>query len=270
MQRQLIRLLRVLPSGLTGALMAPVIPFYVLFDGKGRRASYRFFRDRIGMRPVQAFCHVFRNMAGMGRVVLDRFAAYGGRQFRMVNENEDHYDALLHQDQGFVMLGAHVGNFELVGYMLPTDKPLKVLVYAGETETVMDNRERMFTRANIEMVPVKQDLSHLFTLHAALADGEVVSMSGDRCFGSAKTIRCPFLGADAAFPAGPFQLVTRLGVPAICAFALRESKDTYRIFQELLPATADAAELARRYASLLEKVVRRYPDQWYNFYDFWA
>lgn len=270
MQRQLIRLARVLPSAVMDVLMAPVIPFYVLFDGKGRRASYRFFRQRLGMGRWKSCVHVFKNMFGMGRVVLDRFAAYGGKSFRMVFEGELHYQRLIGREGGFVLLGSHVGNFELVGYTFPAGKPMKVLVYEGETDTVMENRKRLFSRGDIEMVPVRKDLSHLFALNAALAAGELVAVSGDRSFGSGRTCRCPFLGADAAFPTGPFQLAVSREVPALAAFVMREGRDSYRVIQELLPAAGTPQELAAAYAAALEKVVRRYPDQWYNFYDFWA
>ena len=270
MQRQLIRLARVLPSAVMDVLMAPVISFYVLFDGKGRRASYRFFRQRLGMGRWKACIHVFKNMFGMGRVVLDRFAAYGGKSFRMVFEGELHYQRLIGREGGFVLLGSHVGNFELVGYTFPAGKPMKVLVYEGETDTVMENRKRLFSRGDIEMVPVRKDLSHLFALNAALAAGELVAVSGDRSFGSGRTCRCPFLGADAAFPTGPFQLAVSREVPALAAFVMRDGRDSYRVIQELLPAAGTPQELAASYAAALEKVVRRYPDQWYNFYDFWA
>lgn len=33
--------------------------------------------------------------------------------------------------------------------------------------------------------------------------------------------------------------------------------------------SASAEELARAYADCLERVAGAYPDQWYNFYDFW-
>ena len=276
MQRWMIGLLRVCPLWLSYGLMALAIPWYVLLDGRGRRASYRFFRERLGWGPVKSFCHVFVNMFRMGQVVVDRFCAYGGKRFRFIPPEEDFYDALSYGEEGFVVLGSHVGNYEMVGYTFPTRKPMKVLVYAGETATVMANRRRMLGNANIEVVPVLPDLSHLFILNAALAEGEVASMTADRAFGSGKTLCHPFLGKDAAFPAGPFQLAAGRGLPVLAAFVMKEKYDTYHIFQFRLDYNPEASlrqrmeELSGRYAALLEKMVRRYPDQWFNFYDFWA
>ena len=80
MQRTLIRLFRILPLGVLYGCMALVIPFYMLF-AKGFRASYSFFRKRMGYGPVKSFFHVYKNEFEFGKVVLDRFAAFAGKKF---------------------------------------------------------------------------------------------------------------------------------------------------------------------------------------------
>ena len=50
--------------------MALVIPFYMLF-AKGFRASYSFFRKRMGYWPLKSFFHVYKNEFEFGKVVLD-------------------------------------------------------------------------------------------------------------------------------------------------------------------------------------------------------
>ena len=74
MQRAMVRLFRFLPLPLAYACMAPVIPFYMLFDRRGYQASYRFFRDRIGRGRIHSFLSVYANEFRMGQVVVDRFA----------------------------------------------------------------------------------------------------------------------------------------------------------------------------------------------------
>ena len=57
-------------------------------------------------------------------------------------------------------------------------------------------------------------------------------------------------------------------------FVVKESVKCFRILAEELKADgegpAKVRSLAQSYASALEKVARKYPDQWFNFYDFWA
>ena len=275
MQRTLIALFRFLPLGLLYGVMACVIPFYMLF-GKGTRPSYRFFRKRLQMGRLRAFCHVYLNEFRLGQVVLDRFAAYAGKSFRMDVPERAEFDRLAADGRGFVMLSSHTGCFELVGYTLRSDRPIHVLVYSGETQTVMENRRRLFEAMNIRMVPVSEDLSHIFTLNAALSDGGIVSMPGDRLFGSQKALRCRFFGEDASFPMGPFLLSVQRQVPVLQAFVMKEGRRVYRVFLSVIPVPQEGTKqekiqrMADTYAATLERMVRRYPDQWFNFFNFWA
>jgi Predicted acyltransferase len=274
MQRTLIRLFRVLPLGVLYGCMALVIPFYMLFR-KGFKASYGFFRKRMGYGPVKSFFHVYRNEFEFGEVVLDRFAAFGGRKFDMEVPRMDLFEELCAGEGGFIQLSSHVGNYEMVGYSLISPKRINALVFSGETATVMQNRALLFGETNVRMVPVSEDLSHIFSLNNALADGEIASLPGDRVFGSQKTVECRFFGEPAPFPAGPFTLAVQRAVPVLCVFVMKESGRKYKVILERLPDPEGASKqeriqaLADAYASTLESVVRRYPDQWYNFYDFW-
>lgn len=276
MQRTLLSIVKVCPLWFSYLLMSLAIPFYVLFDGRGRRASYRFFRNRMGYGAVHSFVCVFRNMYGMGQLVIDRFSAYAGKRFQVVSEGGELFEEMAGRTGAFVTLVSHLGNFEMIGYMLPSPRTLHVLVYPGETPTVMQQRSRMFSRDHIEMVLFQDDLSHLYALNNALADGEPVAIPSDRPFGSRKVFRLPFLGADASFPQGPFTLAVRREVPVLAAFAFKEGLRSYRLVVKPLeiPQEGSSAERARAlaggYAALLETMARRYPEQWYNFYDFWA
>ena len=63
----------------------------------------------------------------------------------------------------------------------------------------------------------------------------------------------------------------------LAVFVMKEGLRRYRIFvhqigegcKRSLPARARAELFAEEFARRLEEVVRRYPTQWFNFYDFW-
>lgn len=302
MQRTLIAWLRVVDIRVLYGVMGMVIPFYMLFCHRAYLAAYHFFRRRIGESPVRAFFHVYLTQYHLGQVVLDRFAVYAGRHFDIEIENFGLFQRLSAAPGGFLQLSSHVGNYELAGYTLVAkDKPLNALVFPGETETVMQGRNQIFAEHNIRMIPVREDLSHIFMLSNALRDGEIVSMPGDRIFGSQKSVECNFFGAPALFPLGPFALAVQREVPVLTVFVMKEKTWKYRIFIDRLDicqedgaveAEAETArnketngteaplrsvrnrrqqmeELARQFAGRLEQIVRRYPTQWYNFYEFW-
>lgn len=274
MQRALVSIFKIIPVEVFYGVMALVVPFYMLVNRSGYRSTYRFFRRRLGRGRLASFFSVYANHFVFGQVILDRFAMYAGRRFRLNINGQEWIDKYFNSDGGVVMASSHVGNYELVGYSLDSGaKTVNALVFGGETETVMSNRDRMFSRNSVRMIPVKDDMSHLFSINNALDGGEVVSMPCDRVFGSARTVKAAFFGEDAAFPAGPFMIAVKKAVPMIDVFVMKKSARAYDVYvlplETALTGNTATQELVAAYARELEAMVRRYPYQWFNYFDFW-
>ena len=276
MQRSLIAMFRVFPLWLLYGVMALVVPFYMFFGRKGYQAMYRFFRKRIGYGRWKSFWNVYLNHFRFGQVVLDRFGVYAGKKYRFVSEGQALLDTLEALPKGIVLLSSHVGNYEIAGYSLkPKEKRFNALVFAGETATVMENRQRLLSQNNMGMIPVKDDLSHLFALNAALDKGEIVSMPADRIFGSQKSVDCRFFGELVRFPLGAFAMAVQKDVEVLAVFVMKEGMKTYHAYvykverDEQANKREQMSQLASHYAALLEDIVRRYPTQWFNYFDFW-
>ena len=276
MQRALIVLFKVVPLEVIYGVMALVVPFYMVFNHKGYMAMYHFFRQRLGKGTIGAVWHVYLNHFRFGQVVLDRFATYAGVRFKLTIDGNENFLRLNAGDSGFMMLSSHVGNYEQAGYALKSDrKSFNALVYAGESATIMNGRKRQFVDSNIHMIPVQADMSHLFIINNALDEGNIVSMPADRCFGSQKCVNCQFFGTTAQFPLGPFATAVQKEVPALAVMVMKEGSRRYRTFvrqlqvDTTLPHRKQMAALAQSFATELEAIVRRYPHQWYNYYEFW-
>ena len=276
MQRSLIAMFRVLPLGLLYGLMAFVVLFYMIFNRKGYRAMFRFFRDRMGYGRLKSFWSVYVNHFRFGQVILDRFGVYAGKKYQFISEGQELMDESETHPEGFILLSSHVGNYEIAGYSLkPKKKRFNALVYAGETATVMENRQRLLSQNNMSMIPVKEDMSHLFTLNAALDNGEIVSMPADRIFGSQKSTECRFFGATTHFPLGAFAMAVQKNVPVLAVFVMKEGFKRYHAYVQDIDYDRQAgkreqmAQMAQSFANRLEDIVRRYPTQWFNYYDFW-
>ena len=243
----------------------------------GFRHVYRYFRQRFAFSPVKALLLTFQNHCLFAEVVIDKFAMYAGRHFDVELEGYDNFLRLAAQPDGFVQYSSHVGNYEIAGYTLVAEKKrFNALVYFGEKEEVMNNRRRLFARSNINMIPIRPDMGHLFEINNALAEGETVSIPADRIFGSQKFISQPFLGREAHFPQGPFQIAATRGVEVLTVHCMKTGKLKYKIYVKPLTYDHSASrkeqiqQLARGYVAELERILKMYPEQWYNFFDFWA
>lgn len=239
--------------------------------------AYRYFRKRHGFSPVKSFWKTYVNHCLFSQVVIDKFAMYAGKKFNVVIKGYENYTKLCDGNDGFILLSSHIGNYEIAGYTLVAEKkPFNALVFYGEKESVMNNRNKMFSETHIRMIPVKDDMSHLFVINDALQKGEVVSMPADRIFGSKKSISKVFLGAMADFPMGPYSIATMRGLDVLAVNVMKLSLKSYRIF--VTPLTYDKTasrkeqmeELSEKYVRELEQMVKSYPTQWYNYFEFWT
>ena len=253
----------------------------------GFKFIYRYFRERFDDSPLKAFWHTYRNHCVFGQAVIDKFAMYAGRTFDIEIDGYEHFLHLANKPEGFVQLSSHVGNYEIAGYsLIAENKQLNALVYFGEKESVMRNRIKMFKHTNIRMIPIRQErlrvgerssgfMSHLFELDSALTKGEILSIPGDRIWGSSKTVSVNFLGKEAKLPLGPFRVIATRGLNALVIHVIKVGTLKYKVivtplsYNKQAPRNEQVKELSEKYAAELERIVRQYPTQWYNYFDFW-
>lgn len=276
MIRSLVAVMRVLDRRAIYLVMALIVPFYMIFNHKGYKAIYRFFRQRLGLGPLKSFLKVYANHFRFGQVIVDRYAAFAGKRFRFAFDGNDMFLAMLNEPGGFVQLSSHIGNYEMVGYSLTsTTKKINGLFYGGESEVMMEFRRKILSMHNIGLIEVNGSMEHIFQMNAAIDRGEIVSMTGDRMLGSPKSFRCQFMGAEANFPMGPFALAVQKDVPIVAVFCMRGKWGVYNVYVRKvtaapgLPPRASMQDMAQKFAAELESIVRLYPTQWFNYYDFW-
>jgi predicted LPLAT superfamily acyltransferase len=254
-----------------------VIPFYMLFARRGYLAIYRYFRKRHGYSVLKSFCKTYRNHYLFGQMILDRFAVYAGQKnFRLDNPENGLFLQMIDAPAGCIVAGAHVGNPELCGYLLrPGRKRINSLIFGGEAKEVQRNRSKILDDHNIRVIPVLDDLSHVFLINEALSNGEMVSMLCDRNSGSGRTVECDFLNGKADFPAGAFVIALQFEVPVIALFVLKINASLYRVHVISVPVPQEGNrrekinQMTRSFAKTVEGIVLKYPEQWFNFYNFW-
>ncbi len=277
MHKWLIRMLRHIDVRILYLFVAIFVIPVCLVLNPSRGIAYRYFRRRIGYGRLKSAWKTYVNHCLFGQVVVDKFAMYAGKQFDVEIENYNEFTTRAsRKEEGFVQLSAHIGSYEIAGYTLAVEgKSFNALVFAGEKASVMQNRNKMFAGTNIKMIAIQQDMSHLFEIDKALTDGGIVSMPADRINGSQKCIEHVFLGAKAKFPLGPFSVATMRGLDVLAVNVMKDSLLGYKIYVTPLAYDKEASrqeqirQLSSAYVAELEKRVRQYPTQWYNYFEFW-
>ena len=277
-QRALIFIFRHCNVRVGYAMMYFAMPFYLIFAGKARRASMHYFGWVYGYGFWKSLWKCWCSYINFGKVILDRFAVFAGQKdrFQVEEDRMDLFNDLMTQPGGFMMVGSHTGNYEICGYLLRQDvKKIYTLVFGGEGEILQRQRNAQWVQNNVEMVPVADDMSHLFVINEALQEGGIVSMPADRLLGSSKSITCKFGQAVADFPVGPFSVAAIRRVPVLAVFVFRKATYRYKVIVRRIDADenirqpkARAEAMAKEYVDLLYQQVSENQCQWFNFFEF--
>jgi predicted LPLAT superfamily acyltransferase len=276
MHRCLIRSLRFIDVRFLYLFSAIFVIPVCLVLNESRKTAYHYFRRILGYGRCKAAWSVYVNHCLFGQVVIDKFAMYAGKKFDVEVDGMQYFNELAGRDEGFLHLSSHIGNYEIAGYTLVSErKTINAVVYAHEKATVMENRNNMFVKTNIKMITLKEDMSHLFEIDEAVCGGDIVSFPTDRFMGQAKCVECDFLGRPAKFPQGPFSVAAMRGLDVLAVNVMKTGAKKYHIYVTPLhydkqqPRKEQIRQLSQAYVAELEKRVLQYPTQWYNFFDFW-
>jgi lauroyl/myristoyl acyltransferase len=196
------------------------------------------------------------------------------RAFHLVSagEGDAHVDGVLAGGGGFIVLTAHVGNWELAGRTLVGrggGRPLHI-VMAPEADSGVERLLRG-DGAQVRFVTLRTPADAV-PLVTALRRGEIVGMQGDRALGHRGDVPVSFFGAPALFPIGPFLLARAAGVPVLPAFCVLAADRRYAVnLHPPLRVRRGGEEAALRdWVEGLASVIAGHPTQWFNFFDPWS
>ena len=282
--RLMARIARLGGPRLCNLLLPPVALYFLLTSPTQRRHARDFQRRALGREP--RFRDVWRQFHAFSAVLVDRLHFLTGRTdgFRFTVHGLDLLDARIAAGKGCVLLGAHLGSFEAMRALGASGCPVEVtaLMYEGAATTANAFFAGLSEDRAASVIPLGQP-DAMLRAKESLDRGGLVGLLADRMpplsSGTAcRTVTADFLGAPAAFPAGPHILAGVLGAPVLLAFALRTAPRTYEIRFEpfadriALDRTNRAAALqtsVTRYADRLASLARAHPENWFNFHGFW-
>jgi predicted LPLAT superfamily acyltransferase len=272
------------------ALMWPVSWYYVAVRPLARRVSIDY-QQRLGVLAAdvgwwRAWRAAARHVRHFADVLLDKALVWtGGLDLDEIRREVDpHFDLAVDANRGGVLVVAHFGNLEVLRRLGERAKQLRlhILVHTRHAERF----NRMMTRVNPQSAErllqvTEVDTATIAHLAARVELGDFVVIAADRVpVTSERTLEVPFLGADAAFPIGPWVLAAALGCPVywLACYQRPADRGRYTLVCELmrerivLPRkTRDAAlrDVIGEYVRYLERACREAPLAWFNFFPFW-
>ncbi|GMQ76670.1 MAG: acyltransferase [Gammaproteobacteria bacterium] len=261
-------------------LLYPITLYFVLTAREQRLASRRYLSRVLGRKA--SWWNVVRHFHCFAATILDRVYLVSGdhRRFDLCTFGVETTLEQVAKGRGCILLGAHLGSFEVMRMlaMIGDRVKVKVLMYEDHNATLTDLIYSLNPRFSESIIPIGT-VDALLRVQECLGRGELVGMLGDRVAENDKTTRCRFLGREATFPSGPVLLASMLKVPVLLFFGLYLGNNRYALHFELFAdeiairrehRDADVQLWTQRYADRVEHYARIAPYNWFNFYDFWG
>ncbi|HUI94079.1 MAG TPA: hypothetical protein VLX68_17705 [Chitinivibrionales bacterium] len=260
-------------------LLLFVALYYALFK-KEPAAAVRSFRSHLHLRT--GLFDLYRHFFSFGMSLIDKYAFLTGRKkfFSFESIREDVIAQALEKGRGVILLGAHIGNWEIAGDLLSErlSAPVSYVMVDAERPEVRSVLGRALAARRTAVIPVAGDgLDFMFAVREALKKNGIVCMHGDRSIGK-KGEKHNFLGDDVLFPVGPFAIGAATGAPIVPVMVTKTGLKKYAfkahapiLFDGITPENRDKYLFTamERYVGILEQVAKEKPHEWFNFYDFW-
>lgn len=273
-------------------ILFPVTFYFYVTGTKARRASKKFLTfhqtyckthniKTKPLRPWSVLGHFYEfSLSG-----LDKVSVWQNKISRadvnVVFEND--CQNIIESNIGFVAIGSHLGNIEIIRALAPTRKGLimNAIVYTDHAKNFNDLLKSINPDATLRIIQVRDiSITTSMMLKEKIENGEAFTILADRIPDTVKNryLKIPFLDHPASFPQGPFILASLMECPVLMAFCIKTRDGKYTLYIKKL---TDKMHLNRanreeslipymtEYAKQLESYAVAYPTQWFSFFDFW-
>ena len=258
-------------------LLRFVAIYYFLFSFGPSGHMLRYFR-RLGFGRLRSLRMLYRNYCLLGQTIIDRIVILSGmpNRFSFDFDGEEELRKMVAGGRGGLLISGHIGNWEIAGHLLQRlNARIHVVMYDGEDRQIKEYLQSVTGEPLANMIIIRDSISHIYQISEALKRGDLVCMHADRFVEGNKTLAGQLLNDQARFPAGPFALAQSLHVPVSFVFAMKESNLHYHFFaSRSYEVNQEDKEQQMRYllnlyTDELERKIRQFPEQWYNYFDFW-
>ena len=265
--------------------------YFFLFAPSVRRASRRYLQriwadpeGRAALRRPPGSLSVIKHLYAFAMNLYDRVVVLGGAldDYTIEHDRSGEIFEFARRKQGALLLGAHLGSFELLWFLSRKyDLTVNVVVFYQNAERINSFFDAIDPGMHLRAIGLDPtSVSAALNIKACIDRGEFVVILADRVAPGQRD-RCAqatFLGESASFPLGPFALAGLLDCPVLMALCLRTGEFRYRTVLRPLREGGRiprgerekcAQKLLAQYVGLLETYCHRFPYEWFNFFDFW-
>lgn len=267
-----------------------VVGWYALFSGEVARRCAPYILSRFGPGIGWRFkVRVFKMCLGLGKALIDRavagIAGPSALEMKFAGDGLARLRGLIGEGKGLIVVMSHVGPWQAsIAALERLDAEVYMLMRREEGDIDRHYHEHAGVECPYKVIDPSGYLGGAVEMVEALDHGAVLCVMGDRLFGEeGNALEVEFLGKPAPFPVSAYKVAASTGAPVAVLFA-RESgaggivMELAEVLRVERPPRKETARLGlevyrpylERYVDALEGYARKYPYQFFNFFDMWT
>ena len=252
--------------------MYPVSFFYFLV-AKNAKVGLRAYYEHLNSEFTNKV--YFNHIRLFAVCLVDRFISkMNPKEYRFSYENREVPVKML--ESGAILLYSHFGGWAASSNSAKVNNKINIVMKESMLEGIKKLEDKIDTESNLNVIDLdKGTLVVSIEIANALLNNEVVAIMADRASNAKAEYIMPFLGEDAKFNKNPFQVAYKVDKPILVYFIIWVDIQHYKV--EYMRIDMDKSKDEEKaiatalttYVHKLEEIVRAYPNQWFNLYDFW-
>ena len=219
-----------LGRGIARTILIPIVIYFLLVLPRQRKASLEYLDNVLGHKA--RWMDVAKHIHHFAATILDRVYFLAG-QFQRFDIKLHNHELVLDyfkKGEGCILLGSHLGSFEVMRSLGIKDKklPIKIIMDRQHNTKITKIFEQLDSEMTASILELDGPMSML-QLQETLSKGGFIGLLGDRITADRTTAQCQFMGKTAEFPTNPYLLAHILAVPVIVFYGLYQGGNRYDI-----------------------------------------
>lgn len=253
--------------------------YFLLFAPTARRSS-RAYLTRVLGHPAH-IRQIYHHFLTFATTIHDRIYLLNNRfdLFEIQIHQSEALNTAVRAGQGMLLLGAHLGSFEVlrsIGQQHPGSRVVMVM-YEENAQRINALLSSISSMSKPNVIHPGH-INSMLCVENELKNGALVGLLGDRPVGKEKRQSIRFLGKAALWPSGSFRMAAVLHRPIFLMIGLCTGPGKYEIFIEPLANFTDTdrhnreaalRQAMEKYVSQIDYYCHLAPYNWFNFFDFW-
>jgi predicted LPLAT superfamily acyltransferase/uncharacterized protein (DUF2062 family) len=260
-----------------------IVPYFYLFAPRARRGLHEYWKLQIpdaayGTRVRLVFTQFYR----FGQVLIDRlYQSHKSTQVFKANSHGIKNIVEPMATNGIVLIGAHVGGWDIAARYLEwhglngSFHPVQLVAEGNTFEKTLNPQEK----TAVKKVITNRTALPIFEIRHMLSQSRPVGLMCDRPLtGNFELV--PFLGKLAPFDTTAFRIAAATKSPVIFSLGFKSKHSGEYDFFATPPKSMEYSSLLAKedqikmwiaeFSIFLEERLKDYPEQWFNFFEFWS